>query len=177
MRFWLGPPLVSAMALAACTPSAPPAKDYSYPAWGFKAAFPLAPTETPKAGAADGSPNSDLIEASGGGRDFAVWAADVSQTRLSLDDLALSSSQHVAQGLSATPSIQAYAATAEGVMGREFSFTKDGRWAATMRVFLANGRFYEVIGKSFYGQEDPALKDFMFSFHTLGPAPAANAAW
>ena len=158
-----------AIPLAACGPAALATRDYSYPDWGFKAAFPAAPTRTPHAAAADGSaPASELFEAAVGGRDFAVWAADVSKTRMSLDDLAEGGSQHVAQGLAATPGVPAYAATAEGVMGREFSFSKDGRWAASMRVFLAGGRAYEVIGQSVYGQDDPALKDFLFSFHTLG---------
>lgn len=181
MRTLLAPAIIlaAAAALAACKPAAPPAKEYAYPAWGFKAAFPAAPTETNQPGPPDGSaPNADLVEAIGGGRDFAVWAADVSRTGMSLDELGKSAAEHVSQGFSATAGVPAYAATSEGVMGREYQMTKGGQWQATMRVFLVGGRFYEVIGKSALGRDDPALKNFLFSFHATGAAAAAtNGAW
>ena len=172
-----GATLLAALALSSCMPGAPATKDYAYPAWGFKASFQARPTETAQPASADGTtPNALLVEANAGGRDFAVWAADVSKASMTLDDLASSSSNHVAKGLGATASIPTYAAAGEGVEGRDYTFTKDGQWLASMHVFLAGGRFYEVIAKSAFGEDDPAVKTFLFSFTTLGGAPAANSA-
>jgi hypothetical protein len=169
--------LAAFLLLAACNPLRPPTKEYTYPAWGFRASFPSAPEETPKPGTADGSqPNADLIEATAGGRDFAVWVADVSKTNMSIDDLASNAADHVSKGLGADVGVRTYTATGDGVDGREFQLTKDGKWVVTMRVFLAGGKFYEVIAKSALGKDDPALKDFLISFHTLGGAPAATNA-
>jgi hypothetical protein len=169
--------LLAATALASCMPGPPATKDYAYPAWGFKAAFQAPPTETAQPASADGTtPSAYLVEASAGGRDFAVWAADVSKANVTLDELASSASDHVAKGLGATAGIPAYAATGGGVEGREYAFTKDGKWQASMSVFLAGGRFYEVIAKSALGEDDPAVKNFLFSFTPLGGGPATNAA-
>jgi hypothetical protein len=169
--------LLAAFAVASCKPVAPPTKAYAYPPWGFKASFQAPPTGTNQPGSPENlTPNAYLVEANAGGRDFAVWAADISRANLSLDDLASETSENVSKGLDATPSIQAYASTSEGVMGREFTFTKDAKWQATVRVFVAGGRAYQVIAKSAFGQDDPAVSDFLSSFHTLGGAPAANSA-
>ena len=51
-------------------------------------------------------------------------------------------------------------------MGREIQVSKDGKPYATMRVFLAGGRFYEVVAVSNYGPSDPASNAFLYSFHT-----------
>jgi hypothetical protein len=169
--------VLAAVAVAACKPAAPPTREYAYPAWGFKASFPAPPTETNQPGSRENlTPNAYLVEANADGRDFAVWAADISKATLSLDDLASATSENIGKGLNATPSIPTYAATSEGAMGREFSFTQNGRWQATVRVFVSGGRAYQVIAKSALGQDDPAVSDFLFSFHTLGGAPAATNA-
>jgi hypothetical protein len=169
---------LAAVSLAACQPAAPPLKEYVYPAWAFRASFPAAPVETPLPGSADGSqPNANLVEANGEGRDFAVWAGDVSKTKMSFNELSDSAADHVAKGIGGTAGIPAYAATADKVDGFEYHFTKDGKWVQTMDVFLAGGRLYEVIAKSTLGEDDPAVKHFLISFHTLGGAPeASNAA-
>jgi hypothetical protein len=164
------------LVLSGCNLLNPPAKEYSYPAWGFRASFLTPPTETAKPGTPDGTqPDADLVEAVGGGRDFAVWAADVSKSNLSLDDLASNAADHVSKGIGADIGIQTYAATGEGVVGREYQLTKNGKWVVTLRVFLAAGKFYEVIAKSDFGKDDPALQTFLISFHTLGGAPTAPA--
>ena len=168
--------MAALLLLGACNLLDPPAKEYSYPAWGFRASFLSPPTETAKPGTPDGSqPDADLVETVGGGRDFAVWVADVSKSNMSLDDLASNAADHVSKGLGADIGIRTYAATGDGVMGREFQLTKNGKWVVTMRVFLAGGKFYEVIGKSDFGKDDPALQHFLVTFHTLGGAPAAPA--
>jgi hypothetical protein len=168
--------LLAALALAACK-FAPPTKPYAYPAWGFDVSFPAAPVETKLPGAPNGAtPSADRVEASADGRHFAVWAADVSRTGMALDDLAKAASGFIAKQMKATAGAPAYVATSDGVLGREYQLTSGGKWRATLRVFLAGGRFYEVIGSSPLGQDDPAVKDFLISFHTLGaPAAAGNA--
>ncbi len=166
-----------AFVLVACKPPSPPTKEYAYPAWGFRISFPAPPVATPQPASPDGaSPSSYTLESQQDGRDFKVWAADVARTGMSLDDLAKSASGFISKQMASTASAPTYAATSEGVMGREYQLTKDGKWAATLRVFLVGGRFYEVIGSSKYGQGDPALQDFLISFHTLGGAPAATNA-
>jgi hypothetical protein len=168
--------LLTALVLAGCKPAAPPTKEYAYPVWGFKISLPGAPAETKQPGAPNAStPSADRVEASADGRHFAVWAADVSKTGMSLDDLAKAASGFIAKQMGATASVPAYAATSDGVMGREYQLMSGGKWRATLRVFLAGGRFYEVIGSSTSGQDDPALKDFLSSFHTTGAAPALGS--
>jgi hypothetical protein len=165
---------LAALALAACK-FAPPTKPYAYPAWGFQVSFPAAPVETRQPAAPNAStPNADRVESSADGRHFAVWAADVSTTGMSLDDLAKSASGFIAKQMGATAGVPTYAATSDGVMGREYQLTTGGKWRATLRVFLAGGRFYEVIGSSPLGQDDPAVKDFLASFRTLGGPPVAG---
>ena len=107
----------------------------------FRASFLTPPTETAKPGTPDGTqPDADLVEAVGGGRDFAVWVADVSKSNLSLDDLASNAADHVSKGIGANIGIQTYAATGDGVMGREYQLTKNGKSVVTLRVFLAGGK-------------------------------------
>ena len=171
------PIALAVLALAACK-GAPPTKEYAYPAWGFKASFPAAPVETKQPGAPNGStPNADRVDSSADGRHFAVWAADVSKTGMSLDDLAKAASGFIAKQMGATAGVPTYTATSDGTLGREYQLMTGGKWRATLRVFLAGGRFYEVIGSSPLGQDDPAVKDFLFSFHTIGaPSAAVNSA-
>jgi len=164
--------LLAGLALAGCKPAAPPTKEYAYPAWGFRVSLPATPVETKQ----PGPTSSDRVESTAGGRHFVVWAADVSTTGMSLSELAKAGSEYIAKQMKATASIPTYAATAEGVEGREYQLTSAGKWRATLRVFLAGGRFYEVIGDSTAGQDDPALSDFLASFHTTGAAPAASNA-
>jgi hypothetical protein len=167
--------LLAALAFTGCKPAAPPTKAYAYPAWGFKVSFPAAPVELKQPGSPNGSaPNADRVESIAGGHHFAVWAADVSRTGMSLDDLAKAASGYIAKQMKATASVPTYAATGDGVMGRQYQLTSDGKWRATLRVFLAGGRFYEVIGSSTAGQDDPALTDFLASFHTIGVASTAT---
>ena len=164
--------LLAALVLDGCNLATPAAKDYAYPAWGYKISLPGTPVETKQ----PGPPKAERVEASTDGRHFAVWAADVSNTGMSLDDLAKAASGFIAKQMGATAGVPAYAATGDGVMGREYQLTASGKWRATLRVFLAGGRFYEVIGSSASGEDDPVLKDFLSSFHTTGAPTAGNAA-
>jgi hypothetical protein len=41
-----------------------------------------------------------------------------------------------------------YTSTAAGVIGHEFAITKNGKPYATVRIFIVNGRLYEVSASS-----------------------------
>jgi hypothetical protein len=76
---------------------------------------------------------------------------------------------------------ETYASTGEGVLGREYAITKDGKPYATIRAFLANGRFYEIGAQSPLGPDDPAVKGFLDTFRITAappavPPPPANGA-
>jgi hypothetical protein len=165
--------LLATLALAACKP---PMKPYDYPQFGFRASFPSPPKITDRPGWPDGSEvHADIVESSGGGRDFAVWVGDVSRANLSIDELTDGAAKHVADGLGGEPGVRTYVATSEGVMGREVPIKKQGAIFVNMRVFLAGGRFYEVVGNSSMGPDDPAVRAFLDSFHVTGMPLAAPA--
>jgi hypothetical protein len=167
--------VLATSALAACKPAAAPTKEYAYPAWGFRASFPAQPkeTDTPAQGA---NPHAFLAEYQDGSHDFAVLTVETSRTPADLDEMADAASGFLAQSSGSVAGIKAYAATSDGLDGREVELTKGGRTIATLRFFLEGGKFYQVAARSTLGGDDPAVKDFLFSFHTLGGAPAANNA-
>jgi hypothetical protein len=168
------------LALAACRPPAAQIKRYDYPAWGFRISFPAPPQVTDKPAQPDGTPHSLLLEADGGGRDFAIDANDAPGETRSIDTLSDGVAQLMTADIPAKPTIKTYAATAEGLMGREFELEENGRPMARVRVFLAGGRFYTLVAKSVFGVDDPAVDDFLTSFHAEAgvgtnqaqPAPA-----
>jgi hypothetical protein len=174
-----GTTLAAAFALAACQPPVPPLVEHDYPNWGFKVSFPSQPTEVTQAGLLDGSQGPSLAAdaaspTDGPTRDFSVWAADVSQAKRTFDQLASNASQHVAKGLGDDVGAQTYVATSEGVQGREFALTKNGKWTGVLRVFLAGGKFYEVLAQSVYGADDPPVQAFLGSFHIVAASAPAT---
>ena len=136
---------------------------------------------------ADGStPHNFLAEAHTHDYDFVVTAFDVSQSHPDLDTLSDDLGSRLAKALGGQVEGKTYVATFENLMGRETQISKDGKPFATMRVFEAGGRFYEVVAVSNYGPSDPAAVDFLYSFHALDahgdvtndiapPATASNA--
>jgi hypothetical protein len=167
--------ILATSVLAACKPAQAPTKAYAYPAWGFEASFPAPPKETDTPAEGD-NPHAFLTEYQDGSHDFLVWTADVSQKQPDIDQMADAASSILAQQTGSVAGVKAYTATGDGVDGREVSFTKDGRTVATLRFFLVGGRLYQVAARSILGGDDPAVKDFLSSFHTLGGAPAEGSA-
>jgi hypothetical protein len=157
--------------LAAVACSVPPPKEYDYPAWGFRISLRTPPKVTEEAASAS-MPHNLLVEADAAGRDFVVSAGEMAGSTKNLDDLAHAAPPLIAQKLGGEIGPMTYTATAEGVVGREIAITKDGHPAATLRLFLSNGRFYEVAAQSVLGADDPEVKDFLDSFHITAAAPA-----
>jgi hypothetical protein len=171
--------VVTALALAACKP-APPFKEYPYPAWGFVARFWAAPetTETP---ASPGQPHTLFLESKEGHRDFAVFVGEGVRPDVDIDKIGPEYAQRAAKAMDADVGPETYASTGEGVLGREYLLKKHDMPYATIRSFVANGRFYEVAAQSPLGPDDPAVKIFLDTFRITKappavPPPPANAA-
>ena len=162
MRFLAAAALgLALLGLGACTP---PMKEYAYPAWGFAAAFQSDPVVTDEPASADGSrPHTLLVEASSGGRDFAVTATDASQASNSPDEMLSQAPQLVANSMGGTVDTTTYVATG-AVVGREVRINKAGKPMMVLRVFVSNGRLYQVGAASVLGLGDPAVKTFLDSF-------------
>ncbi|HVN00217.1 MAG TPA: hypothetical protein VMT68_08385 [Caulobacteraceae bacterium] len=167
---------LATLALAACKPPPAATKEYAYPAWGFRISFASPPQVTDKPAQPDGTPHSVVAESDGGGRDFAISATDAADVGVSVDQLTDRLAQMMAGDLKGEATIKTYAATAEGLDGRQFDLKQGGRPVARVRVFLAGGRFYTLAAKSAFGLEDPAVGDFLSSFHaSQAPVGGTNA--
>ena len=176
MRLPLVAAALAAVWLGACKLPRPPMKSYDYPALGFSVSFPAPPKLSNDPASADGSPASVTVESGDGARDFAISITNAPDPSEDIDAATTASAAAMAKGLGAEPGVRTYAATAEGVMGREFVLSKNGRAAAKVRLFLAGGRFYVLAGKSLAGVDDPAVDDFLSSFHVTATPPPSNTA-
>lgn len=162
--------VAAALALAACKP-APPFKEYAYPAWGFVARF-WAPPQVVEAPPGPGKPHSLQLESKEAGRDFVVSVMEGVRPGVDIDEIGPAYARQAAKALDAELGPETYASTGEGVLGREYGFRKNGRPYATMRAFLANGRFYEIAAQSPLGPDDPAAKGFLDTFRITAAPPA-----
>lgn len=170
--------LALATCLAACKP--PPIKEYPYPAWGFAASF-WAPPQVTETAAAAGQPHSLLLESKTVGRDFVVSVGEGVRPDVDIEQIGPEFARRAAQAMGGEVGTMTYAATGQGTDGLEFAITKAGKPYATIRTFLANGRFYEIAAQSALGPDDPAAKDFLDSFRITAappavPPPPANGA-
>jgi hypothetical protein len=163
------------MALGAAS-CAPATKDYAYPAWGFTASFLAPPETTDTPAASDGSTARTFVaETKTGDRDFGVSVNDASGSTKDIDALTDVMIPMINKRFQTTSGAETYVATADGALGREVIFSKDGQPYMDVRLFLADNKFYQVTALSSHGLDDPALKDFMISFHITGsPAPAGG---
>jgi hypothetical protein len=134
--------------------------------------FPAAPQRTDVPATAT-QPAEVLLGAQGFPRDFAVSIATVADPSRDLDSLAEDAAARMAKGLGGEASDMAYAATPEGVLGRELVITRDSQSVAKIRIYLAGGRFYILVAKSVLGVDDPAVDAFLTSFHVIGAPKAA----
>ena len=158
------------LALAGC--NAPPMKEYPYPKWGFAASFwsPPKVTDFPASGS---EPHYLLVDSEQAGRKFAVYAGEGLHPDATIDVVGPDAAQRFAKAMGGDVGPMTYASTAAGVLGREFEVDRNGKAYAAVRVFIANGRFYEVGAQSVLGPDDPAAKDFLDSFRiTAAPSPA-----
>jgi hypothetical protein len=162
--------IVLSLALAACSP--PPMKEYAYPAWGFAASF-WAPPQVTETAAGPGQPHSLMLESKTLGRDLVVSVGEGVRPDVTIEQIGPNYAQRAAQAMGGEVGIMTYAATGQGTDGLEFPITKDGKPYATVRTFLANGRFYEIAAQSALGPDDPVVKDFMTAFRITAAPPAA----
>ncbi len=174
---------------------APPMTAYDYPKYGFAADFPAPPKMTDTT-----DPRTDrhttVFDARSLGRDFAVTVTDVDPPRpfhhLDIDQLADDASRATAKAVGGEVTYRSYAATAEGILGRELVVSKGGRRAVRARYYLSGARLYVLTAKSSMGlspvteqtsdmvdpstesgsDNDPAVKVFLTSFHVTAPAPS-----
>jgi hypothetical protein len=150
--------------LAACSP---PPKEYAYPAWGFAASFSEKPQETDQPAPADGAnARTFLAETNSGGHDLVVSVTDAAEAANSADEILSKTPQLIADKLGGEVSKTTYFATGDQgqVMGREVEITKGGKPAMLLRIFVANGRIYQIAGTSLLGFDDPVVKRFLDSF-------------
>jgi hypothetical protein len=158
------------VALSACS-APPPLTEHAYPAWGFAVSFRGPPKETDYPASADGTKaHTFLAESSLAGRDDLVNVIDGSGSNKSDDRALADAPAALASYVGGTLGPVTYAATAAGVMGRDFLINRPGRPAARARVFVANKRLYEVIGQSVLGPDDPENDAFLSSFRLLAPS-------
>ncbi len=166
--------------LSACGPKA---VEHVYPAWGFAVSFPNPPKETETPASPDGSqPHNFLAEDGVGGHDFAAAVSDISNTDKTTEQILDDVPPAVAASLGGTVGTTTYVSTAlpsGPVTGHEVRVVKDGKTIMVMRVFVANGRLYQVGGSSLLGPDDATTKQFLDSFRLIGGAapgaPATNA--
>ncbi len=164
------PLLAAALVTTSCGLTKPATKEYAYPDWGFKVSFEAPPQVTNKPETAQ-EPRSLVLETDTGGRDFAVDANDAPNVT-DIDQLTDAAIPFMLQDVKGGQvGTRTYVATFEGLMGRQLDITAPGQPTIRVRIFLAGGRAYTLVAKSAFGAEDPAVSDFLYSFHVLPGTP------
>jgi hypothetical protein len=150
------------LALAACN-GGPAPKPYENAAWGFGVTFHGDPkvTETP---ATPGSPKSFSAEAKAGGRDYVVSVTDATMSGKTPDELLAAAPKATADGEGGTLKPPVVVKTG-AVVGREFVITRPNLPVERDRIFVANGRFYQLVTQSPFGEKDSETQKFFDSFH------------
>ena len=173
-------PLAAALvllALAGC--DRPPAKEYDYPAWGFAATFKTPPRVKESPAKADGTPRGFTVIEDEGADDFSIYVGEVGPTPKTIDQVADIGAPILAKAVGGDVGSRTSVATAPTetqAIGRKVSITRNGQPFLELRIFLVNGRYYQVAGRTSSGPQDPDAQAFLDSFHII-PAPpvAANA--
>ena len=174
--------IASASLVASC---GLPMTTYPYPKYGFTVDFPSAPKMKDRINPQNGA-HITVLESRRLGRDFEITFTDVPPR--DIDALVDDMSRAMVRTVGGQVTYRTECATPEGVFGRELVFSKGGRRAVRARFYLSGARFYMLTAKSVAGlnptpeeesvdpatesgkDEDPAVTDFLSSFH-LTPAP------
>lgn len=157
------------LVLSAC--SAPPLKEYAYPAWNFAVSFRGAPQVTDMAASA-GQPHAFMTEAHAGGRDFLVEVIDGSASSKSDDQALADAPGNLAASVNGALGPMTYAATGH-VTGREFTLSRPSHPPARVRVFVENKHLYELIAESPLGPDEAEVGLFLNSFRLLDQTSAS----
>ena len=154
---------LSLLALTAC--SKPQWKEYDYPAWGFGISFQAQPavTDTP---ATANSPHSFQAEATQDGVDLVVIAMDSQAAGKSDKDLLADIPDEMVRGSGGTVK-SLVNATAGTLAGREITIDHGSDPLERARVFVLNGRVYQVITQTPSDADAATATKFLDSFHPL----------
>jgi hypothetical protein len=150
-------------ALTACSP--PPWKEYDYPAWGFGVSFQAQPavTDTP---ATANSPHSFQAEATQDGVDLVVIAIDSQAAGKSDQDLLADIPDEMVRSSGGT--VKSLVNTTAGKLaGREITIDHGSDPLERARVFVLNGRVYQVITQTPTDTDAATATKFLDSFHLL----------
>ena len=154
---------LSLLALSAC--SKPQPKEYDYPAWGFGVSFPGAPTvtETPASATA---PHSMQAEATQDGVDLVAIAMDSQAAGKSDQDLLAAVPDEMVRGSGGT--VKALVkATSGTLVGSDITIDHGADPTERARVFVLNGRVYQVITQTPQDADATTATKFLDSFHLL----------
>jgi len=154
---------LSLLALTACSKA--PWKAYDYPAFGFGVSFQTQPTVTETASTAT-TPHSIQAEATQDNVHLVAIAIDSQTTGKSdADVLAGIPDQMVRESQGTVKSNTSV--TAGKLAGREIVIDHGSDPLERARVFVLNGRIYQLVTQT-PSDEDPAVaKTFLDSFHLL----------
>lgn len=154
------------LALLALTACSPAPKPYENAAWGFGASFrgPVKATDTP---AANGNPASFQAESTAGGRQYVIAVTDTSLAGKTADQILAEAPQATADasGGALQPPTNVMAGK---VAGREFVIKHKDAPTERDRVFVSNGRLYQLTTQSPHGEADSETTEFLTSFHLTG---------
>jgi hypothetical protein len=154
---------LSLLALTAC--SKPQWKEYDYPAWGFGVSFQAQPTDTETPGTAT-APHSFQAEATQDGVDLVVVAIDSQAAGKSDQDLLADIPDEMVRGSGGT--VKSLVNTTAGKLaGREITIDHGSDPLERARVFVLNGRVYQVITQTPSDADAAIATKFLDSFHLL----------
>jgi hypothetical protein len=154
---------LSLLALAACSP--PQWKEYDYPAWGFGVSFQAQPSVTETPGTAN-APHSFQAEATQDGVDLVVIAIDSQAAGKSDQALLADIPDEMVRSSGGT--VKSLVNAAAGTLaGREITIDHGSDPTERARVFVLNGRVYQVITQTPQDSDSTAGAKFLDSFHLL----------
>jgi hypothetical protein len=154
---------LSLFALAAC--SKPQWKEYDYPSWGFGVSFQGQPTVTETPASANG-PHSFQAELSQDGVDLVVIAIDSSASGKSDQDLLADIPDEMVRSSGGT--VKALVNANLGTLvGRDVTIDHGSDPTERARVFVLNGRVYQVITQTPQDADAATATKFLDSFHML----------
>ncbi len=151
------------LALTAC--SKPQWKEYDYPAWGFGVSFQAQPAVTDTPGTAN-TPHSFQAQATQDGVNLVVIAIDSQAAGKSDQDLLADIPDEMVRGSEGTVK-SLVNATSGKLVGRDITIDHGADPTERARVFVLNGRVYQVITQTPQDSDAATATKFLDSFHLL----------
>lgn len=153
---------LSVLALSAC--SKPQWKEYDYPAFGFGVSFQTQPTvtETPSTPT---TPHSVQAEATQEGVNLVAIAIDPQTTGKSDADVLAGIPDQMVRGSQGT--VKSNAPVSAGQLAGREIVIDHGDTTERARVFVLNGRIYQIVARAPSDDEGTVATTFLNSFHLL----------